>query len=71
MVQKRRRRTDVRQPANVTRRFMQGNIALDFDGVARRAYELYQQRGGEHGHDWNDWFQAEREIRGRSGERLN
>ena len=31
--------------------------------IARRAYELYEQRGGEHGHAWDDWFQAERELR--------
>lgn len=33
--------------------------------IASRAYELYEQRGGEHGHAWDDWFQAERELRGR------
>ena len=33
------------------------------DEVARRAYELYEHRGGEQGHDWDDWFQAEREVR--------
>jgi DUF2934 family protein len=33
------------------------------DDIARRAYELYEQRGGEHGHDWEDWFYAERELR--------
>ena len=33
--------------------------------IACRAYELYEQRGGEHGHAWDDWFQAERELRGR------
>jgi hypothetical protein len=35
------------------------------DDVARRAYELYERRGGEHGRDWDDWFQAEQEIRER------
>lgn len=30
--------------------------------IARRAYELFQLRGGEHGHDWEDWFRAESEI---------
>ena len=30
--------------------------------IARRAYELFQARGGEHGHDWEDWFQAEAEL---------
>jgi hypothetical protein len=32
--------------------------------IARRAYERYQQRGGTHGHDQEDWFEAEREVRG-------
>lgn len=30
--------------------------------IARRAYELYRQRGGCHGEDQADWFEAEREI---------
>jgi HSP20 family molecular chaperone IbpA len=30
--------------------------------IARRAYELFQFRGGEHGHDWEDWFRAESEM---------
>jgi hypothetical protein len=32
------------------------------DRIARRAYELYEARGQQHGYDWADWFQAEREI---------
>jgi hypothetical protein len=31
--------------------------------IARRAYQLYERRGREHGRDWEDWFQAERELR--------
>jgi hypothetical protein len=31
--------------------------------IARRAYELYEQRGGEHGHDMDDWLRAEHELR--------
>jgi hypothetical protein len=31
--------------------------------IADRAYTLYQRRGGEHGHDVDDWLQAERELR--------
>ena len=31
--------------------------------IARRAYELYLARGCEHGHDVEDWVQAERELR--------
>jgi hypothetical protein len=30
--------------------------------IARRAYELYEQRGGAHGHDIDDWLLAEREL---------
>ncbi len=30
--------------------------------IARRAYELFQARGEEHGHDWEDWFRAESEL---------
>lgn len=30
--------------------------------IARRAYELFVLRGGEHGHDWEDWFRAESEL---------
>jgi hypothetical protein len=30
--------------------------------IAKRAYELYQQRGGCHGEDQADWFEAERQI---------
>ena len=32
------------------------------ENIARRAYELYIQRGGEHGKDVEDWFRAEREL---------
>lgn len=33
------------------------------EDVARRAYELYEQRGAGDGRDWDDWFEAERELR--------
>ncbi len=31
--------------------------------IAARAYELYEQRGGQDGYALEDWLQAEREIR--------
>ncbi len=31
-------------------------------GIARRAYELFEARGLQHGHDWEDWFRAESEL---------
>jgi hypothetical protein len=33
------------------------------EDIARRAYQLYEERGCEHGRDQDDWFQAERELR--------
>lgn len=35
------------------------------EATSMRAYELYLGRGGEHGHDLDDWLQAESEIRQR------
>jgi hypothetical protein len=29
--------------------------------LQRRAFEFFQERGGEHGRDWEDWFRAENE----------
>jgi len=33
------------------------------EDVRTRAYELYEARGREPGHEWEDWLQAEREVR--------
>ena len=38
-------------------------IELTHEQIAVRAYQLYADRGGEHGHDLQDWFQAERELK--------
>ncbi|HVZ71863.1 MAG TPA: DUF2934 domain-containing protein [Polyangia bacterium] len=32
------------------------------EAIAVRAYELYLARGGEHGHDAEDWLRAESEL---------
>ena len=34
-----------------------------FAKVQKRAYELYEKRGHNHGCDWQDWFHAERQIK--------
>ncbi|MGH7699383.1 MAG: DUF2934 domain-containing protein [Gemmatimonadales bacterium] len=34
------------------------------EAIRRRAYELFEQRGGEPGHEHEDWARAERELRG-------
>jgi Protein of unknown function (DUF2934) len=40
------------------------------DAIAQRAYEIYQERGGMHGADIEDWLPAERDVRARrSGRR--
>lgn len=36
-------------------------LPLD-EQIRRRAHEIYLQRGGQDGSDWDDWFQAEQEI---------
>jgi hypothetical protein len=45
-----------------------GGAANDRDRIQRRAYERYQEPGGGHGHDQEDWYEAERETRERSSE---
>lgn len=37
-------------------------VSPDPEKIARRAYELYLARGGEHGHAEDDWYTAEREL---------
>ncbi|MGE0402074.1 MAG: DUF2934 domain-containing protein [Kofleriaceae bacterium] len=39
------------------------NAALDQQAVARRAYEKFLERGGQHGSDVEDWLAAEAELR--------
>ena len=38
------------------------------DEIARRAYELFLQRGSVPGHETDDWLQAEAELSVRGGE---
>jgi len=37
------------------------------DRVAQRAYELYLERGGTDGADFDDWLAAERELASTNG----
>ncbi len=32
------------------------------EDIARRSYEIFLERGGEHGHHVDHWVQAEREL---------
>ncbi|MGB3941522.1 MAG: DUF2934 domain-containing protein [Candidatus Manganitrophaceae bacterium] len=33
-----------------------------YEIIAKKAYELYEKRGGQHGHDLEDWVEAERLV---------
>ncbi len=44
------------------------SATIDHEHVARRAYERFEARGGEHGRDQEDWLQAERDVAGRASE---
>ena len=33
------------------------------DDIRRRAYERYLERGGNHGQHFDDWLEAERELK--------
>lgn len=37
--------------------------------IRRRAYEIYEERGGTHGLDQDDWYRAEQEVAARYGRR--
>jgi hypothetical protein len=54
--------SDAPKPVRPTRK---GNgVAIDFnEAIARRAYEIYLDRGGSHGADLDDWLEAERQLR--------
>ena len=40
------------------------------DAIRRRAYAIWQSRGGTHGNDQDDWWQAERELSGSGGRKI-
>ncbi len=42
--------------------FFKPKPADDREKIAKRAYELYEQRGRQDGHETEDWLQAEQEI---------
>ena len=41
--------------------FQVENLTRD-EEIRRRAYQLYVERGEEHGRDLDDWLQAKREV---------
>ena len=57
--------SEIRPPKLQLRRDRRAQARYSTADIAMRAYELFEQRGGEHGHDWDDWYRAERELRQR------
>jgi hypothetical protein len=50
-----------RDSANASAKPARASGAND-ETIARRAHELFQERGGLDGHDLDDWLEAERQI---------
>ena len=42
-----------------------GSQELTEEIIRLRAYHLFEQRGYQHGHDMEDWLQAEAEVLGK------
>ena len=40
-----------------------GNGHITSDEVAKKAYDLYLSRGGGHGADFDDWIEAEKQLK--------
>ena len=59
-----------RKPSEVKelRKSTNGNGSVE-EEIRRRAYELFQERGGEHGRHHEDWLRAEAEVRARFASR--
>ena len=47
-----------------------GEIAKRLEAVERRAFDLFEKRGRELGHELEDWFKAEHELLGSSAAEL-
>jgi hypothetical protein len=56
-------KAEVPLPSRVTDTSVYPSVSED--KIRQRAYELYTQRGGQHGKHVDDWFRAEAELRGR------
>jgi Protein of unknown function (DUF2934) len=47
-----------------TRKETTSTVDID-ERIRQRAFELFQLRGCQNGHDFDDWMQAEAEVRGK------
>jgi Protein of unknown function (DUF2934) len=60
---KKSQKTSTPASSRSTKKRIAASAQVKHDDVARRAYDLFLARGCEHGHDLDDWLQAERELR--------
>lgn len=51
-----------RTPKPAGPRLVARATAPDVEAIAMRAYELFLEGNGAHGHDLEHWFRAEREL---------
>jgi hypothetical protein len=51
------------QPSTSRRPATQIQARISQDEIQRLAYHIYLSRGGEEGHELEDWLQAERELK--------
>jgi DUF2934 family protein len=58
----------VRMRRRPDRRSTDRALVVSSQDIARRAYELFLERGGEHGRDLEDWLRAESELARRIAE---
>jgi DUF2934 family protein len=58
----------VRHTANEIQTQDDGSVSNvpTFEQISEAAYHRYLQRGGQDGHDFDDWLDAERSLRSRS-----
>ena len=49
--------------------FQISKAGWDSERIARRAYELYLQRGQQEGRDLEDWVKAEQQLAGEAGKK--
>lgn len=73
---KRTRSTTPKTPSNAAAEATRPEVArvstqaVNLSDVIRvRAYEIYEQRGRQHGRDFDDWLRAEGEVLSRFGAR--
>ena len=52
---------------NTTAAAPSANVVSRQDQIAKKAFELFEKRGGQHGDALQDWFEAERWVDAQRG----